>query len=103
MICKGLYTLVLEKKGIFTIFFWKNNTIFFLNKRLFIFTCHKVFYDFFRKKIFIIGVTIVIVPKPALSERRIFYFKQNFFFLGAKTESSDVQKSNFLKKRSPFL
>ena len=22
---KGLYTLVLEKKGIFTIFFWKNN------------------------------------------------------------------------------
>ena len=133
---KGLYTLVLEKKRHFYDFFFGNQHNFFLKtERLFIFTCHKVFYEFFRKKIFITWVTIAIVPKHnfpavsrgehdkegtaylkytkqnkncslylhALSERRIFNFKQNLFYLAAKTESSDVQKSNFLEKRSPFL
>ena len=61
---KGLYTLVVEKKGHFYDFFLeKQHNFFFLTERLFIFTCHKVFYEFFRKKIFITGVTIAIVPK----------------------------------------
>ena len=99
---------MLEKKGLLRFFFGDN--VFFKTERLFIFTCHKVFYEFFYKKIFITGVTIVIVPKHnfpdisrsehdkgtaylkytkqkkncslylrALSERRIFNFKQNFF------------------------
>ena len=133
---KGLYTLVLDKKGhLYDFFLEKQHNFFLKTERLFIFTYHKVFYEFFQKKIFITGVTIAIVPKHnfpdisrgehdkegtahlkytkqkkncslylhSLSERRIFNFKQNFVFLAAKTESSDVQKSNFLEKRSPFL
>ena len=38
----------------------------------------------------------------ALSERRIFNFKQNFFFIAAKTESSDVEKSNFSENDHHF-
>ena len=61
---KGLYTLVLEKKGHFYDFFLEKQHNFFLKtERLFIFTCHKVFYEFFQKNIFITGVTIAIVPK----------------------------------------
>ena len=61
---RGHIHLCSRKKGIFTIFFWENNTIFFeKTERLYIFTCHKVFYEFFQKNIFITGVTIVIVPK----------------------------------------
>ena len=60
---KGLYTLVLEKKGHFYDFFLEKHNFFLKIERLFIFTCHKVFYEFFQKKIFITGVTIAIVPK----------------------------------------
>ena len=61
---KGLYTLSLEKKGHFYDFFLKKQHNFIQKtERLFIFTCHKVFYEFFQKKIFITRVTIAIVPK----------------------------------------
>ena len=60
---KGLYTLVLEKKGHFYDFFLeKQHNFFQKTERLFIFACHKVFYEFFQKKIFITGVTTAIVP-----------------------------------------
>ena len=55
---------MLEKKGHFYDFFLeKQHNFFSKTERLFIFTCHKVFYEFFQKKIFITGVTIAIVPK----------------------------------------
>ena len=65
MTFKGLYTVVLEEKGHFYDFFFlkKQHNFFKKTERLFIFTCPKVFYKFFQKKIFITGVTIAIVPK----------------------------------------
>ena len=53
-----------RKKGHFHDFFLEKQHNFFKQiERLFIFTCHKVFYEFFQKQIFITGVTIAIVPK----------------------------------------
>ena len=47
---KGLYTLVLEKKKAFLRFFFlkKQHNFFKKTERLFIFTCHKIFYEFFQ-------------------------------------------------------
>ena len=61
---RGYIQLCSRKKGIFTIFHFGKTTQFWKKtERLFIFTCRKVFYEFFQKKIFITGVTIAIVPK----------------------------------------
>ena len=61
---RGYIHLCSRKKGHFYDFFLeKQHNFFQKTERLFIFTCHKVFYEFFQKKIFITGVTIAIVPK----------------------------------------
>ena len=44
-------------------FLEKQHNFFHKTECLFIFTCHKVFYEFFQKRMFITGVTIAIVPK----------------------------------------
>ena len=102
---------MLEKKGHFYGFFGKTTQFFLKTERLFIFTCLKVFYEFFQKKIFITGVTIAIMPKHnfpdisrdslylhALSERRIFNFKQNFFFSCCKNRKLRRSKIKLFRK-----
>ena len=60
---RGYIHLCLRKKADFYNFFWKNNTFFFKTERLFIYTCRKIFHEFFQKKKFIAGVNIAIVLK----------------------------------------
>ena len=81
-------------------FFWQRASYLTLHhKKLrdYIYLCSRKkghFYDFFLEK----------QHNFFLQTERLFImtFKQNFC-LAPKTESSDVQKLNFLEKRSPFL
>ena len=61
---RGYIHLRSRKKGhLYDFFLEKQHNFFLKTELLFILTCHKVFYEFFQKKIFITGVTIAIMPK----------------------------------------